>query len=122
MTRSRTRDQPAELATLMKVRSPPANGSVKDRLLVLFWRSLLQQAASALCSRLGVGFDTRGAWRQLQSRSRDPCAEFPMPPGFRLPFDSSDWLSHGTIEFRRVLLATTAVMILCSGCWPAGSP
>lgn len=39
-------------------------------------------------------------------------AGFPIPAGFRLPFDSSDWLSHGTIEFRRVLLATTAVMIL----------
>jgi hypothetical protein len=35
-----------------------------------------------------------------------------MPAGFRLPFDSSDWLSHGTIECRRVLLATTAMMIL----------
>jgi hypothetical protein len=40
------------------------------------------------------------------------CAEFPMPTGFRLPFDSSHWLSYGTIEFRRVLLATTAIMIL----------
>ncbi len=112
MMRSRRRDQPAELATLMKFEALLRTALSKTGFLffsgeAFYSKQLLQ------CVRDLVWALTRavpgGNYKVVHAIQLEG---FPIPAGFRLPFDSSDWLSHGTIEFRRVLLATTAVMIL----------
>jgi len=37
--------------------------------------------------------------------------QYPVPPGFRLPFDTPHWLSRTTVYVRRALLATVAMML-----------